>query len=241
MGTCSGCGRTVEDFHTAIGGKVITMPRVKCDACIDADAAREAEAIQGNIRSLTAAASASACRSIPPRYREADLGKLRVDESNRRAVDACRTWAMSPRPGFIYFSGPTGSGKTWLATALFKSQVGSPVMDGDLVWASYLELCRALRRDVAGNTETAMERFKRAAILLIDDLDQPPANEPWAETRGVYEILQHRYDYSLITIITSNLDLGAFGRAHGARMADRIAEAGMAFVIGGKSRRAGAR
>lgn len=229
---CRGCGVIVEPVGT---GQFWTLPPY-CDECQDEREQEEVERKAG----LAAADREYRWRdflaTIPPRSRDADLDGIVVDAGNQRAVDAVRKFCADPRPGFVYLTGAAGTGKTYLATAALKCLWRG--FNERVLYAPYLDLVSALRRDVGAGNEENMVRFRNAEALLVDDLDEPRENH-WSETRGLVTLLSARYDWGKVTIITSNLSLGAFGKAHGARMGDRVQEAGMLFELGGGSRRRG--
>ena len=70
------------------------------------------------------------------------------------------------------------------------------------------------------------KRIKDCDVLFIDDLGvEPITAKVWGnEISPITDIIYHRYDKQLCTIVSSNLSDEALKDRYGLRMADRMAE-----------------
>ena len=119
------------------------------------------------------------------------------------AFNAAQAYARDP-DGWLTLLGDTGVGKTHLAVAIAseRMQKGQPVF-----FAFVPELLEDLRR-YAFDHESGMsfdrvfQQVKNAPLLILDDLGQEQ-NTPWAVEK-LYQIIVHRHNARLPTIITSS-------------------------------------
>lgn len=110
--------------------------------------------------------------------------------------------------GWLLLTGQCGTGKTHLAAAIanvFIDNVGQPAL-----FRNVPDLLDSLRATFApSSTEPYDERLnmiRDAPLLILDDLGTENAT-PWA-TEKLFQILNHRYIEQLLTVITTNHDLG---------------------------------
>ena len=119
------------------------------------------------------------------------------------AFNAAQAYARDP-DGWLTLLGGTGVGKTHLAVAIASArlQKGQPVF-----FAFVPELLEDLRR-YAFDHESGMsfdrvfQQVKNTPLLILDDLGQEQ-NTPWAVEK-LYQIIVHRHNARLPTIITSS-------------------------------------
>ena len=126
----------------------------------------------------------------------------------------------------LLFCGGLGTGKTWLATAVFK----------DILWRGKSGMWRKFYKFVrevqscynAGAKSTADEvitRYQTTPLLLLDDVgDMEIQTETEDRRRLLYEVLDSRSDYLLPTIITTNLSPDELEKQFGERTFQRILE-----------------
>ncbi len=157
---------------------------------------------------------------IPPRV----FDPKKSFAAGHPAHDLTRTWRMvNDREGAVLLSGPMGIGKSaWACSQLYESEKG--------IFISLLRMVRNIRatwKDGAERTEAReMEIYMGPGILVLDDVGVQAGSEN--ERNLVYEILMHRYNHSLETILTTNLNPVSkegkeeLERCLGQRIVDRI-------------------
>lgn len=128
-------------------------------------------------------------------------------DSLRRVYERCQAYAQNPR-GWIALTGGYGSGKTHLAAAIANSQAaqGSRVLF--ITAPDLLDHLRASYRpgdDQEDNPPDRFEQVRTIGLLVIDDLGTESPT-PWAVEK-LYQVLNHRYNAHLPTVITTNRNL----------------------------------
>lgn len=120
----------------------------------------------------------------------------------RKAFLRAHTFAQQPQ-GWLLLFGPYGVGKTHLAAAAANQVLdrGEPVL-----FAVVPDLLDHLRATFGPTSEVGydarFEQVRSAGLLILDDLGTESATG-WAREK-LYQILNHRYNASLPTVITSN-------------------------------------
>jgi len=141
----------------------------------------------------------------------------------------------------VFISGPTGTGKTYLAVAYLVREI-LQWGENSRVFIRSVDLFNRLRdsyRDHAGRPATEIiSDFSRYRFLVIDDLgterDTPLVQE------ALYNIIDQRAGHRLPTVITSNFKLERVAEHYGEfgeRLASRIAGMGETLTLLGKDRR----
>ncbi|NTW98186.1 MAG: ATP-binding protein, partial [Oscillochloris sp.] len=116
----------------------------------------------------------------------------------KRAVD----YANHPT-GWLILFGNYGCGKTHLAAA-----IANQVLNGncEVLFTVVPDILDHLRSTFGPTSEVAyderFEQIRNAKLLILDDLGTENAT-PWAREK-LYQIINHRYNYNLPTVITSN-------------------------------------
>lgn len=120
------------------------------------------------------------------------------------AYTAARNYAADP-DGWITFFGDTGVGKTHLAVAI----AGQRLKEGQPVFFAFVpELMDYLRYTFNPESRISYDRLfeevKNAPLLVLDDLGEEYGS-PWAVEK-LYQIIVHRHNARLPTVITSRMD-----------------------------------
>ena len=131
-------------------------------------------------------------------------------EGAKPAYDAALVFAQNPQ-GWLVIHGKNGNGKTHLAAAMANRlrQRNIAVMFlnvADLL--DYLRNAFAPRHEYDDSSLSFEERFdaiKNAPVLILDDFGAESETQ-WANEK-LYQILNHRTDLGLPTVVTTNLQL----------------------------------
>jgi DNA replication protein DnaC len=121
-----------------------------------------------------------------------------------RAFTRAFDYARNPH-GWLILYGGYGCGKTHLAAAIANEVLK---MNYEVLFTVVPDILDHLRSTFGPTSEVAYdERFEQirgAKLLVLDDLGTENAT-PWAREK-LYQIINHRYNYALPTVITSNRD-----------------------------------
>jgi DNA replication protein DnaC len=162
----------------------------------------------GSLRRMTFA-------TLMSRGRSADLLH---QERFAAAVDAARRFAEQPE-GWLALLGRSGAGKTHIAAAVANRRIelGRPALF--IVVPDLLDHLRASYRPEASEPyDSLFEQVRNAPLLVLDDLGaQSPT--PWAVEK-LYQIVNHRYNLQLATVITSSMGLDELDERVRTRLGD---------------------
>lgn len=137
----------------------------------------------------------------------------------RDAFNAAAEYAGNPE-GWIFFHGNCGVGKTHLAVAianetLKQKQVGVYFR----VVPDLLDQLRATFDPTSGVAyDERFQQIRNAHLLVLDDLGTEQTT-PWAREK-LYQLINHRYNEQLPTVITSNQDFGRIEQRMLSRLLD---------------------
>ena len=121
-----------------------------------------------------------------------------LEKAYRLAVD----FAKDPE-GWLVFQGVNGCGKTHLAAAIvnYRYQQGKPALF--IVIPDFLDHLRStFSPDSKVSYDQLFESVKNAPLLILDDLGAQTTT-PWAQEK-LYQVINHRYNARLATVITTN-------------------------------------
>ena len=121
------------------------------------------------------------------------------------AYDAAKRFAESPS-GWLVFIGPHGTGKTHLAAAAANQCIEN---DSVVFFVHVPDLMDHLRSTFGPTSDISYSEFfdqvRNTPVLVLDGLDSQNST-PWAEEK-LHQIVNHRYNSELPTIITSAASL----------------------------------
>ena len=133
-------------------------------------------------------------------------GRVKATEEERKtltfAFETAKAFAESPT-GWLLLTGMNGCGKTHLAVAIINERLklGHPAFFAFV--PALLDYLRAtFRPDSLTGYDELFEEVKTAPLLVLDDLGSENST-PWAEEK-LYQIIVHRHNGRLPTVITSN-------------------------------------
>src|SRR6188472_3957686 len=171
---------------------------------------------------------------VPAKFAKAELATYKPDtDSQRDALRLARKFVdafPAEQKGIVFF-GPTGVGKTHLATGLLKAVIRDKGARGYFFQTT--ELLRLVRETYnRAVEETEMEVLRpvlEADVLVLDDLGVEKTSEWVQETLGL--VINTRYNARRHTIVTSNLrdpidntDMNSFMVQLGVRSRSRLLE-----------------
>jgi DNA replication protein DnaC len=119
------------------------------------------------------------------------------------AWEAARAYSDSPR-GWLVLWGTFGTGKTHLAAAVanYRISKGEPAVF--IVVPDLLDHLRSTFSPTSDVTyDELFETVRNTPLLILDDLGTQTST-PWAQEK-LYQVLNHRYNMALPTVITTNL------------------------------------
>lgn len=138
-------------------------------------------------------------------------------------------------PWLVLF-GNCGCGKTHLAAAIANKALQN---DYEVIFAIVPDLLDHLRSTFGPTSDVAYdERFetiREISLLVLDDLGTENTT-PWAREK-LYQIINHRYNYRLQTIITSNRRPEDIDQRIFSRLSDYTLHEGIIMIEAGDYRR----
>jgi len=136
----------------------------------------------------------------------------------RHAYELARAFAAEPK-GWLLLLGGYGCGKTHLAAAIAHERIarGEPAIF--VVVPDLLDYLRAsFAPDSPATFDERFQALREAPLLILDDLGTQ-SSTPWAQEK-LYQLLNHRYNARLPTVITSNHRLEDLDLRLRSRLAD---------------------
>ena len=148
-----------------------------------------------------------------PDLAEGQLSSLRI------ALDLGQHYAEQPE-GWLLLQGKYGCGKTHLAAAIANACVEQGMAT---LFMTTPDLLDHLRGTFGPSSEidydALFDRVRNVPLLVLDDLGSESPT-PWALEK-LYQVINHRYNYRLPTVITTNVDLETIDPRIRSRLADR--------------------
>ncbi|MBI3965533.1 MAG: ATP-binding protein [Chloroflexi bacterium] len=137
----------------------------------------------------------------------------------QRAHQKSRQFSSDPR-GWLVLLGGVGCGKTHLAAAIANEQLEN---ESKVLFTVVPELLDHLRSTFSPQSQVRydelFEAVRTTPLLVLDDLGTE-ASSPWAGEK-LYQLFNHRYNYQMPTVVTSNRRLEQLDERIASRMSDR--------------------
>ena len=127
-------------------------------------------------------------------------------------------FAKSPED-WIVLQGDTGCGKTHLTAAIvnYRYQANQPALF--IVVPEFLDHLRStFSPESKVSYDQLFERVEKAPLLIMDDFGEQ-STTPWAQEK-LYQMINHRYNAKLPTVITTRLSLDEIDNPIGSRFID---------------------
>lgn len=144
--------------------------------------------------------------------------------------------SQHPFEGWLVLFGDCGCGKTHLAAAIANRALQRNYR---VIFAVVPDLLDHLRSTFGPNSDIAydeqFETIREVPVLVLDDLGTENTT-PWAREK-LYQIINHRYNYRLPTIITINRKLEEIEPRILSRLSDRSLHEGIVDIKAGDYRR----
>jgi DNA replication protein DnaC len=136
------------------------------------------------------------------------------------AYEIAREYASDPY-GWLVLRGGVGSGKTHLAAAIANEAVRRQV---PVLFAVVPDLLDHLRATFSPTSaiqyDEMFEGVRSTFLLVLDDLGTESAT-PWAQEK-LFQLINHRYNNQLPTVITTNRRLESLDERIVSRLGDRV-------------------
>ena len=167
-----------------------------------------------------------------------ELSWLPPNERERlgRVYDAAAAFAEEP-DGWLFFTGGYGCGKTHLAAAIANRRLQNGQQAIFVVAPDLLDHLRTtFGPDSEASYDELFDEVRRTELLVLDDLGAHSAT-PWAQEK-LFQILNHRYNSRLPTVLTTNqrmeeLDQRLRSRLLDTNLGHRIHITAPDFRVGG--------
>jgi len=153
-------------------------------------------------------------------------------EGAARALNAAKNFVAecqkNPHGLGILFTGPVGSGKTYLAASIANELMEAQLQVLFLVVPDLLDELRASYKTEV-NEMDLLDTARTIPILILDDLGAHNYTD-WTRNR-LYSIINYRMNELLPTVITSNLSLDEMEDYIGVRTTSRIIQSSRIFRL----------
>jgi DNA replication protein DnaC len=136
----------------------------------------------------------------------------------RRCVEDVRSFAEAPA-GWLVLSGPSGCGKTHLAAAITNRCLELGIAALFVIVPDLLDRLRAAYHpDSDVGYDQTFDQVRNAPVLILDDLGAH-SSTAWAQEK-LFQIINHRFNALLPTVITTNIPLAKLDDRLYTRLSD---------------------
>jgi len=143
---------------------------------------------------------------------------LEQRENLKEASRVASEFARSP-DGWLVLLGDNGCGKTHLAAAIVNYRYQNKKPSLFIVVPDFLDHLRsAFSPESKISYDQFFESVKRTPLLVLDDLGKQTTT-PWAQEK-LYQVINHRYNARLPTVITTNCSLDEMDSPISSRFTD---------------------
>lgn len=167
-------------------------------------ACKQRERLERRLRSVSAMSGQSTVRHLTFDSFLPEGNGLPPDRAQnlRRAFETCVTFALDPQ-GWLLITGAYGCGKTHLAAAIANACLAQGRTAVFLTLPDLLDHLRAAFGPANDMPYDALfEQLRSSPLLVLDDLGAQ-SSTPWAQEK-LFQLLNHRYNLRLPTVITTN-------------------------------------
>ena len=143
---------------------------------------------------------------------------IRDQATFQRCVEDAEAFTQDAQ-GWLVLVGASGSGKTHIAAAIANRclEHGTPALF--VVVPDLLDHLRAAYKpDADISYDQLFEQVRNAPVLILDDLGTQSAT-PWAQEK-LFQIINHRFNARLPTVVTTNVPLRRMDERLRARLTD---------------------
>ncbi|WP_029215540.1 ATP-binding protein [Kallotenue papyrolyticum] len=134
------------------------------------------------------------------------------------ALRIAERYAAAPQ-GWLVLTGPSGCGKSHLAAAIANAILAR---NEGALWVFVPDFLDHLRTTFSPSSDISYDELfatvRDAPVLILDDLGAH-SSSPWAEEK-LYQVLAHRYDARLPTVITTSRLIDSFEGRIRSRLLD---------------------
>lgn len=163
-------------------------------------------------------------KGVPPRYLECSFDSFLCPPGRKAALQATKQVAVSNSSTGVFLTGPNGTGKTHLATAILRESLLNAQQNCRWIKLPNLlfEVKQAFKSSFHDSEQVLVQRFLDFDLLILDELGVSKIT-PWA-LQTLYLIIDGRSSNFKKTVFTSNLTLQDIEDNLDARFASRIVE-----------------
>lgn len=158
--------------------------------------------------------------SYYPEEKRDDLGGRTPRDIMKQNFDFCKDYAdnFTPHSLSLLFTGGTGLGKTHLSLSIAREVIDKGY---SVVYGSAPDLLRRIENQYFGNgDDEALETVKTCDLLIFDDLGAEINKQFYISC--IYDIINSRLNYSLPTIVSTNLEAEEIQARYTDRIASRL-------------------
>ena len=220
---CAGCPYTVDTCHECrYNGREFQDERYRNPllSCIPSCAKYKTQQEQKRIAKLMGDGG------VGERFRSRSFATFRETPATKPTVDLCKRFCaavkLDPKVPGLLLKGNCGTGKTHLAVAILRETAEAGIPGMFVVVPNLIAKMLASFDAKDGKAGALVETAKSVPLLVLDDLGAENP-KPWV-VELVYVLINHRYEYMLPTVITTNYDGTKIGAVFGKRVQSRLAE-----------------